>query len=786
MGKFFRIFSVVFLSVSGYSAYSQGLITGSVVDSVSQQPVEYATISLIDNRTHKTITGGVSDNKGVFSVALTKTGTYTVLVEAIGFNSFQIHDLVFDKIKSRNLGQIRLNFKASKLKDVTVIGGQKLVENKIDKLVYNVANDLTAQGGVALDVLKKVPMVSVDIDGNVELQGDGNIRFLINGKPSSIFGASLTDALQSIPASQIQSIEVITSPGAKYDATGTGGIINIILKSSGLQGVNGSLSLAAGTRLENGSFNLNVRKNNFGFGVFFSGNEQLNTTTENTTNRLSYTDVKRDSVSQLYQQGSNPFTRNSYQTGINFNWTVSHKDELTASFGYSHFGNHGTGLTSQDQLNFLASTGDTIFDIMSVRNSASRLSVQSTDWSLGYKKTFKQEKRELDILYTSSYGINTANASQLTEYSNYNFPASGMMSNNPGTDHQTMISVDYSQPVSEKFTLETGVRMDFENLGSNVSTDTLLSDGSYVNNPGQTYGYIYQRNVYAAYISSSFSLFHEFLNGNAGLRYELTHTKADFAGTGIPDYNIFAPSFLVQHKLDESQSFKLSYSYRIERPDYPDLNPFYNISDPHNISTGNPFLQPEIGHKVELGYDKTFTNGNIYFAGYYRYNTEDIQSFTTFYPVLNVYGTDYINVSLTQRYNIGLQTNIGASIFGSMSVNSKLNLRSNIQLGELTNTIPGQTSVSGFVYRVNLNVSYQFANDLTAEAFGNYRSSQRTIQGTRPDFFFYNLALRKQFLHKKFSVGLTASNPFNLYVSQKTTTSGPNFDQSVLRLCRRY
>ncbi|WP_158798351.1 TonB-dependent receptor [Pedobacter sp. L105] len=770
-----------FVSSFAQTAPGKGKITGKVIDSVSKTAVDFATVSLFKAGATTPFDGMSTDPNGNFALSNLPAGQYRLVVNYFGYRPITVNNITISNTALNiALGNLMMVTVENQLKGVTITGSAPIVENKIDKMVYNTANDLTAQGGVALDVLKKVPMVSVDIDGNVELQGNANVRFLINGKPSSIFGASLADALQSIPASQIKSIEVITSPGAKYDATGTGGIINIVLKDNKVQGINGSVNLSAGTRLENSSVNLNARKGNVGFGVFFSGNEQLNTTTKNTSNRLSYNN-SRDTINRLYQQGSSPIKRSSYQSGINFNWSITPKDELTATAGFNHFGNRGAAVTTQDQQSLL-STGNTLSDIMSIRNSASRFNSNTTDMSLGYKKTFKKEGQELDFLYSSSYGKNTVNASQQSDYLNGDYPSSGLQSNNPGKDHETDISVDYTQPISKGFTIEAGGKLVLENLNNNVVTDSLLNDGTYGPNDGQTYGFKYKRDVYAAYLSTSFLLFNDFLEGKAGLRYERTSTTADFAGAGIPGYNTFAPSFTVQHKLDDSQSIKFAYSYRIERPDYGDLNPFYNISDPHNISTGNPLLKPEIGHNYELGYSKTFKSGaNIYFAGFYRHNTEDIQSLTTYYDVLNVNGTNYTSVALTQRFNIGSQTGVGANIFGSVPLTKKLNLRSNIQIGERTNSTPGLATVSGFSYRVNSNVSYQFAHDLTAEVFGNYNSSQKNIQSTRPSFYFYNFAVRKQFLKKNASIGLTAANPFSQYVSQKGTTFGSNFNQTNLR-----
>jgi outer membrane receptor protein involved in Fe transport len=775
------ILSVILFLLSCNYLYSQNKInvTGMVIDALQNTPIDYCSVTLINQQNGKIIDGVISNTKGVFTLVANKPGIYRIKADFISYHPYIKDSIRIDKT-DLNIGTLLLQPSSININEVTVLGTKSTVENQIDKMVYNPGNDLTAQGGVAIDILKKVPMVSVDINGNVELMGNSNVRFLINGKPSSIFGASITDALQSIPASQIKSIDVITSPGAKYDATGTGGIINIILKENDIQGINGNVNLSGGTRFENGAFTFNARKGNFGVGVFLNGNMQLNTESKNTSNRQSYNAAK-DTINQLIQQGENPYTRNGYRSGINFNWSITKNDELTAALNYNHFENHGTGITNQDQ-QLLLSSGNVLSDLMTVRSSDSRMSANSTDWSLSYKKTFNKKDQELDILYTSSNGNNLNNASQITNSQTGNIPTSGLRSNNPGQDHQSEISVDYTQPVIKGFTIETGGKVILQDISNSILTDTLLSNGNYVRNYGQSDSFNYKRSIYAVYVSTSFALFHDFLIGKAGLRYERTNTSADFAGTSIPGYNTFAPSFTVQHKLDKTQFIKLAYSYRIERPDYGDLNPFFNISDPHNISTGNPLVRPEIGHNYELGYNKSFEKGgNIYFAGYYRYNTDDMQSLTTYYTVLNVNGTDYKDVALTTRYNIGSQTTIGANIFGSVPVTDELTLRSNIQVGERTNTNPGMPSVSGFSYRANLNVSYQLPHDLAFEVFGNYNSSQKNISSTRPAFFFYNLAIRKQFLNKNASIGITASNPFGMYITQKSATYGSNFYQTNIR-----
>lgn len=758
----------------------KGQITGKVFDAVTKQPVDYATVSVFKDGNTSPINGVVTDLKGGFVITNLNPGEYSIAVDFIGYQKKTVDHLTINASNhSIALGNIFINPSQSQLKTVEIVGKAPVVENKIDKMVYNVANDLTSQGGSAADVLQKVPQVTVDIDGNVQLQGNANIRFLINGKPSSIFGASLADALQSIPASQIKNIEVITSPGAKYDANGTGGIINIVLKDNKIEGVNGSVNLSAGTRRENASVNLNVRKGNFGVNGFFNGGEQINSTTINSNDNKAYSN-SGNTLTDLLQNGNSNFTRGGYQSGLSFNWDITKKDALTVSFGYNHFANHNYGLTNQDNSTLDIPSNTTLSDIQSLRNSDSRFSGKYFDYSVGYKKTFKKEGQELDVLYTSSYGNNRSDFLQNVD-TLANGRTSGIKSNNPGRDHQTEISADYTQPISKSVTIETGAKLGLENINNSVVTDTLLNE-AYVPNANQTYGFSYHREVYAYYLSTTFSLFNNFINGKAGLRDEYTSTSSDFAGAKVPGYNTLAPSIVLSHKIDETQSFKLSYSYRIERPDYGDLNPFYNISDPHNISTGNPNLKPEIGHNYEFGYNKSFSQGaNIYVGAFYRYNTNDLQSYTTYYTTLDINGTTYSDVYLNQRYNIGTETTEGVNLFASVPVTKKLNLRSNMMFGDRITTNPGNPTVSGFTYRLNLNASYEFGKDLIAEVFGNYNSSQRTIQGTRPAFSFYNMAVRKQLWNKKASIGLTATDPFNQYVNFKSTTSGANFYQTNMR-----
>jgi ferric enterobactin receptor len=768
MKKFYLLFILLISFTTIKAQQPKGKISGKIIDQITKAPVEYATIAIYLQGSKSPVNGSTTDTKGAFSLSGLAYGEYQLVIDFIGYKHTTVDHVIINAAKSNvTLNTIVLASSQKQLKDVNITSQKSTVENKIDKLVFNVGNDLTAQGGVATDILKKVPMVTVDIDGNVELLGNPSVKFLINGKPSSIFGASLTDALQSIPSSQIKSIEVITSPGAKYDATGTGGIINIILKDNKVQGYNGTINLTGGTRLQNAAVNLNARTNKFGINVFFSGNEALRS---KTLGKKTRTNVSNDTIQNQFQN-SNGFTqRQGYQSGASVEWDATKTDNFSASFSYHHFTNNNESITDQeDQL--LNKLG-TVSDIFSLRNSSSSFGENAFDVSLGYRKTFKQEGQELSIQYNSSYNRNNSSFYQKQDYTNSTTPSFGSNGINPGHDHQTEITVDYTQPIGKSFVLETGAKTYIDNISTASTVNTYnTASNSFVFDPGQSNGFDYGRNLYAYYLSGTFDLFN-FLKVKAGLRDEYTVTS--IADANVPNYNLLSPSLVLSHKFSSTQSVKLAYSKRIERPDYGDLNPFRNYSDPYNISYGNPTLLPEIGNNLELNYSYANDNGaNISLTAFFRHNGNDVKQYTFRVDSLQETGGKYYkNVYIQTRANVGAEITTGLNISGSIPVTSKFTIRPNILLDQrrVLVTLPGVPPfVRGYEARLNLNASYQFKNDYAAEAFVNYNTPRVQLQGNNSSFSSYNFAVRKQFWNKKASIGLTANVPFNEYVNQTST-----------------
>lgn len=718
-----------------------------------------------------------SNTNGEFSLQLIKGQVYQVTTSYIGYaNSTKL--ISTDSLSINSALVIWLSPAAATLQTVAVIGKKPVIENKPDKLVYNVDRDVTSQSGTAIDVLRKVPQVTVDIDGNVELLGNPSVRFLINGKTSLSFGSSLADALQTIPSSQIQTIEVISSPGAKYDASGTGGIINIVLKKNRLQGISGMVSATAGTRQENGSTNLHYKKNKLALSGYLGGSTTLTSTSLSESERTTQNSITGNK-SILLQNGSGNYKRNGNRGGLSLDWDINKMENLSISWSHNSFGSSNDGWASQNYSNW-STNGQQLGEEKTLRTVATRFRNGENEGSIDYTRKFKKEDKQLKIAY--NYG----GEDNFTAYNQNNRAAAnlpiiyGSKSENPGKLHLSEFNLDFTNPLSKKITLETGVKASIETIESNSDVYTYsLSKQDFVLDPLQSYRSKFTRQVYSAYVSGSFRLLN-FLDVVAGTRLEHTLNKTDYSlnrSVKIPDYNNLGPDIIISHQFANEQQLKLSYSYRLERPEYRDLNPFINLSDPHNISTGNPLIKPEIGNDFQLGYNRPLgSNNNLNVVLVFTHNNPDIKSYTTFYPTYKIGDSLYKDVNVTMRDNIAAETRWGLNLSASINSIPHLGIRMNVQLYERTTKNIHATPIynSGFEYRSNLNATWQISKKLVAEAFGNYNSGIYW-QGRRAPFYSYNMAVKKQVLAGKGSIGITAANAFGKYLVQKTLIAGAAF-----------
>jgi ferric enterobactin receptor len=394
----------------------------------------------------------------------------------------------------------------------------------------------------------------------------------------------------------------------------------------------------------------------------------------------------------------------------------------------------------------------------------------------------------LDISVNSSFGNNFVKANNNQFLLPQDSLFYGTANTNPGKENETEFKVDYTEPLAKKVILGVGGKIGLHDIVSSSDvlnlkgdTKTFLFDSSLSNSLK------YHQQVYAIYSELSFPV-GKLFDVKAGGRYERTNISSYYSNAqqqkGSPGYNTFVPSIFLLKKLSDNQTIKLSYSKRIERPDYRDLNPFIDASDPQNVSTGNPYLKPEIGNRYELAYNVDFgKKGSFMITASYRGNNHDIQPYIIYYPTLVIGDSTYKNVAVNTRQNIGLEKNVGISLFGNINFTSKFNVRTNVFLFQrhtINELNPGYNS-NGFNYRFNVNASYQFAKTFAGEFFGNYRSRHREAQGTFPSFLYYSMALRKQFWNKKGSLALTATNPFNEYINLKTSLIGAGFTVTSTR-----
>ncbi len=766
-----------------------GVIKGRVIDSIGAFAVDYATITLYAQGAKKPLDGTTADSMGRFSLKGVGGGAFTIVVNFIGYKPATINNIIVDKKNETIVIKDVLLVKAEqKLKDVVVTSQTGLIQNKIDKMVFNAEKDLTSQGGVATDVLKKVPQVSVDVDGNVELAGSNSIQFLINGKPSTAFGSNIADVLQSIPASQIKSIEVITNPGAKYDAEGLGGIINIILKDSKVKGMNGNLSLTAGTRMENGSLNLTARNGNFGMHAFVSGNARLLSTTPTNTTRISSNAVDNTSV-QLVQDGYSRFRRHGVESGIGFDWTYKKRNNFSGSVNYDDFGFVGSGAVTQSQLTTAdGGLGSIISNIVSLNHTDNAFHFHSVETSLNYKRTFEKEDQELEISVNSSFGHNKGTGDNYQFLQPQDTMFYGQSNINPGNDNETQLALDYTQPFKKDIKLGVGTKFTTRDIHSNASvldfqpSSKLFVPDNYLSN------YLnYHQKVYAFYAEISMPLA-QTVEAKAGARYERTELDAYFSNAqqqvSTPGYNTVVPSIYLLKHLPNNQTVKISYSKRIERPDYRALNPFMNTADPKNISAGNPYLQPEIGNRFELSYNHDLGKlGSFMVAAFYRTSNHDIQPYIKYYDSILIGNVVYKNASVSTSENIGLEKDAGLSVFGDLHFNTKFSVRTNLFVFHRStiNAIDPGVNSNSFNYRVNINTSYQVSGTLAAEFFGNFSSARHEAQGKYPSFTSYSIAIRKQIWKKKGSIALMANNPFSEYVNQRVEVFGAGFATNSVR-----
>jgi len=765
------------------SEKGNGRITGYVQDAENKQPVEFATVALTLGSSDKPIDGTVCDEKGKFAITKLENGTYTVVISFIGYETQTISGIVIsDSKQEASLGIIKLATSTKILSEVVVEGQKALIEEKVDRTVYNAENDQTARGGDATDVLKRVPMLAVDLDGNVSMRGSSNVRVLINNKPSTIMASSIADALKQIPADQIKSVEVITSPSAKYDAEGSAGIINIITKKNTLEGLTLSIDAGLGLRGSNLGLNGNYRRGKMGFSLGGWGRANYNVKGSFESNQRTTDNFDEDAVITTNLQKAD--TRNQGLFGnytLGWDYDINEKNSLAAS---ARFGARN-GKNYQDDLYTLITNGVDP-ETSSLRNVVSENLSNNVDINLSYLHTYEKPQREFSILGSYSRNNRENNFVNKFETENGVSTSKAFKNLNDSYDKEMTFQMDYQTPISTNQMFEIGVKDIMRTVFSDYKYyNDPEGDGSFEESDNSTLSnnLNYDQNIIGGYLSYTYSTKNNY-SIKAGARYEYTtidaYTLTD-DDIEIPSYGALVPSINISKKLNNGKTIKAAYNRRIQRPSMRYLNPNIQAPNPYDISYGNPNLDPEYSNNYELSYSTFIKSTSLNFSAFWRNTNNSIQDVRTVKTL-----TDSIQRVETTYQNIGQEDAVGMNIFANVML-GKLTLSggTDIYYSMLENNLPvdpnnpddpnrqSNASNSGWIMSYRMFGSYDLGKGWGFQFFGFYRGRQVQLQGTQGGFGIYSLGLKRDFKNKKGSIGFGAENFFTNPFRIKSEVNSP-------------
>lgn len=719
-----------------------GRITAVILDSLTKEPVDYASIALTKVKGNKSVNGAVTDPKGKVSLQNVTPDEYTLAIGFMGYKTKTLKVTTTPEKPDLNVGTIYLSPTSNVLKEVEITGQKALIENKVDKLVYNAEQDITNGGGDATDVMRKVPMLSVDVDGNLQMRGSA-VRVLINGKPSGTMANSVADALKMIPAEQIKSVEVITSPSAKYDAEGSGGIVNIITKKKSAEGINGSVNTSAGTRSNNGAFSLNGKTGR----LSLNSSLGINHAYPQKSTVKSYNQSTIGGVTNIVDQdGFSKWSRLGYNGTAGLDYDFNNYHNISTTVKLNRFSNGGPGEST------ILTNG-----IRSLNVRDMDMTTNNVDWSVDYRRTTKKEGEEFSISAQLSAGNTSNDFSNRLE--NEGIADVIIASSNISKNREYTIQSDYVYPFSKTTTFETGAKGIFRTINSDY--DAVARDFDYTQDVASVYG------VLAFRLTKKIS-------AKAGLRGEYTNISGLGGNTTKfnNDYFNLFPSIVLSQNFTGGTTVKASYNRRIQRPSMFYLNPFENESDPYNVMRGQPKLKPELSDNIELGYSTFIKSSIINFSVFYRTTQNVIESSTL------PYANDDSDRQrfLTTYINVGRSQSFGANLFATYNPVKRWTLATNMGLNTYDVSNPGTGVNTGTFLNYNVmgRSSYAFLGGWTTEVWGVINSPRRTYQGKTDKMYFYGGAVRKDIWNKKASFGINVLNPFTRDLVINTENTGPN------------
>lgn len=754
--SFIQIDQSIIIKPNAQAPQPKRKISGTVFTSDTKEPIKFASVLLIRKSDLQTVGQSATDANGSFELSTTDSAAHLLRVSLLGY---RIYSQAIKDEQDVALPPIYLIADPTELKEVVVSARSPLVKQEVDRLSYNVQADPESKTSTVLDMLRKVPLVTVDADENIKLKGSSSFKVLIDGHTSSLVVSNPRDIFRSMAASSVLRIEVITIPPAKYDSEGLAGIINVITVKNRIDGYNANMGTSYkfpnGLRANGG---LNFKRDRVALSTIVAWNQY------NTPLR-PFTNYRKSLSSAAYtnQEGTAETTSDQglLTNQLSFEADSLNLFTLTASYGGSKNHRLGDVLTTQQ---------DNGFQQYRIANDG-RNRQESYGAGLDYQKGFRGNKNQLlSFSYQfSSRTNNQFNSLKASEQVNTVFGDYDQTNNARLNEHTAQ--VDYAQPFKQ-LTVELGAKAILRNTKSEFGISGINPvDGLPLAATANDNDFNYDQNIFSAYNSYQLSLKKWTLK--AGLRLESTNINADFSNIGhvnIPDYTNVLPSVAIQRKLSPSANLNFGYTERIQRPGILQLNPYVDRQNPYFITYGNPELKPELNHSFSLAFSSYKTLGITAGVGY-TFSNNTIQ-------YVSLLGQDGITRNTYQ--NLGSNNSLDLNLNLNYPLTKRLGMSLNAQTSfvRLKGIIDGLNySRNGVTASGSLFLNYNFGNEWRGVGSLQYFSPGITLQSTSINFYYLQFGLTKAVLNKKLYISGSFSNPYQRYLDFKNTVKDPRFTQ---------
>jgi len=750
-------------------------ITGKIVEAESTTPLSYATIQIYKVDDEVLAGGGISDEDGSFKIEAAEGEQYA-LIDYIGYEQIRTDNFVTGSgISDIELGIIQLSPSASALDEIVVTAEKSTMEFALDKRIFNVGKDLGNAGGSAVEILNNIPSVLVDGEGNVKLRGSGNVRLLIDGKPSGLVSFKGGAGLQQLQGSLVEKVEVITNPSARYEAEGMAGIINIVLKKERKNGFNGSFETTGGYPLNLGlAANLNYRHKKVNFFFNYGMNYRRIPSITNTYQEVYSNDTTY--ISEQSYDGEHIGFFNNARAGLDY--FIDDKNILTASYMYSR--SKGKRLTDLFYIDYLK-TSPTLID-RTYRTQDEDEVEPIAEYVLSYRKLFDLQDREFtaEVRYFDHWEDSDQVYTQTTTFAS-GAPSTSLIQTAPNdeTEKQLIIQMDYVQPLGAEGKFEGGVRTSFRDMTNDYVVNNVDASGNEIPIAELDNKFVYKENINALYgilgnKTNNFS--YQF-----GLRGEWTdiETKLEETAKSNPRnyFNLF-PSIHLTYDLANANAIQVSYSRRVRRPVYNELSSYVTFSDNRNFFSGNPDLDPEFSDVYEIGHIKYFEKGSLASSVYYRDTKEKIERIRL---------VDDNGFSRTLPENLIGETAYGAELSTAYKMNNwwKMDLNFNFFRAETDGSNISEGFVSDtYSWFTRASSRFTLTKDTYIQLRANYEAPQNIAQGRRKSVYFLDFAFSKPIFKNKGGLTFNVTDVFNSRKDRRVTSSD-NFITDLVSQRRR-